>query len=126
VTVMTYEAIYSMLIGTMSAKENMGGPILIYTIVADTVNRGFSYFLFILGVISLNLAIFNLLPVIPLDGGHIFLMGIEKIRGQALPPKVDEYVFRIGLSLIIVLALYIFYIDFERIGLIDKIKQLFM
>ena len=47
-----------------------------------------------MGVISASLAIFNLLPVIPLDGGHLFVFGIEKIRGKAFPPKIDEFIAR--------------------------------
>ena len=121
---MTYNAIYSMLTGTMSAKDNIGGPVLIYNIVVDAKEEGFSYFLFILGVISLNLAIFNLLPIIPLDGGHLFMMAIEKIKGSPLPAKVENIIGNVGFSLIILLALYVFYIDFARIGLIDSIKNL--
>ena len=125
ITTMTYKAIFSMLTGAMSAKENMGGPIFIFTLVATVAQMGLSYFLFILGVISANLAIFNLLPVIPLDGGHLFLFLVEKLRGKALSPRIDEYIARIGFGLIIALAFFVFYIDFERIGLFEKIKHLF-
>lgn len=126
ITVLTYRALYSMVTGKMSARESVGGPVLIFSIVAESVNRGLAYFLFILGVISLNLAIFNLLPVIPLDGGHLFLMAIEKARGKAMSPKIDDFIARAGFALIILLAVYVFYIDFDRIGLIDKIKSIFL
>jgi regulator of sigma E protease len=81
--------------------------------------------LFILGVISASLAIFNLLPVIPLDGGHLFLFGIEKIRGKALSPRVDEYIARAGFSLIILLAVFVFYSDFARFGWLENIGRWF-
>ncbi len=125
ITTMTYKALYAMVTGSMSARESVGGPVLIFNIVKEASALGFSHFLFILGVISLNLAIFNLLPIIPLDGGHLFLLAIEKIRGRALSPKADDLISRVGLSLMILLALYVFYIDFERIGLISKIKGIF-
>ncbi len=125
ITVMTYKSLYFMLTGTMSAKESMTGPIGIFYIIKSAAEMGFNHLLFIVGVISASLAIFNLLPVIPLDGGHLFLLGIERLRGKALSPKIDEYIARFGFSLIILLAVFVFYSDFSRFGFIDKIKHLF-
>ncbi len=121
----TCRALYAMITRTISPREAIGGPIMIFGLVADAVDLGISYFLFMLGSISLSLAIFNLLPVIPLDGGHLFLFGIEKIRGKALSPKTDDIITRIGFGMIMLLAIYVFYIDFDRIGVIDKIKMFF-
>lgn len=123
ITHMTYKAIFSMITGSMSVKENVTGPIGIFYILQKAAEMGMSHVLFILGVISASLAIFNLLPVIPLDGGHLFLLGIEKLRGRALSPRVDEYIARAGFSLIILLAIFVLYSDFSRFGFIDKIKQ---
>lgn len=125
ITVTTYKAIFSMLTGSMSAKENVTGPIGIFYIIKKAAEMGMTHVLFILGVISASLAIFNLLPVIPLDGGHLFLLGIEKLRGKALPAKIDEYIMKAGFSLIIVLAIFVFYNDFSQFGWFDKIKQFF-
>ncbi len=124
ITTLTYKSFYFMLTGSMSAKDSMTGPIGIFYIVKSAAEMGFSHLLFILGVISASLAIFNLLPVIPLDGGHLLLLAIEKIRGKALPAKIDEYIARIGFSLIICLAIFVFYSDFSRFGWIDKLKHL--
>jgi len=125
ITVLTYESLYRMVTGALKAKESVTGPVGIFYIVKGAAESGISHLLFILGVISASLAIFNLLPVIPLDGGHIFLLFIEKVRGRPLPPKVDEGIARIGFSLIILLALFIFYIDFERWGWFEHIGNLF-
>lgn len=124
VTVMTYKSIYYMITGSMSAKESMTGPIGIFYIVKAAADMGFSHLLYIVGIISASLAIFNLLPVIPLDGGHLFLLAVEKIRGKALPEKVDEAIARVGFSLIICLALFVFYSDFLRFGWIEKILNI--
>lgn len=124
-TMVTYKAIFRMISGSMSAKESVGGPIFIFTIVKNAAEMGLTHFLFILGVISLNLAIFNLLPIIPLDGGHLFLFGVEKLRGKPLSERIDAYISNFGLTLIIALAIFIFYVDFERIGLFEKIRQIF-
>lgn len=121
ITQLTYESLYRMITGAISARESVTGPVGIFYIVKGAAEEGLSHLLFILGVISASLAIFNLLPLIPLDGGHLFLFAIEKVRGKALPPKIDEYVARFGFGLIIMLALFVFYSDFARFGWIDHI-----
>ncbi len=125
ITVLTYESLFRMITGAISAKESVTGPVGIFYIVKGAAEEGISHLLFILGVISASLAIFNLLPVIPLDGGHLFLFGIEKIRGKALPPKVDEYIANFGFGLIILLAMFVFYSDFVRFGWIENILRWF-
>ncbi len=126
ITVLTYESLYRMITGAISAKESVTGPVGIFYIVKGAAEEGISHLLFILGVISASLAIFNLLPLIPLDGGHLFLFGIEKIRGKALSPKVDEYIARFGFGLIISLALFVFYSDFARFGWTENISGWFI
>jgi len=125
ITVLTYQSLWRMVTGAMSARQSVTGPVGIFYIVKGAADEGLSHILFILGVISASLAIFNLLPVIPLDGGHLFLLGIEKVRGKALPPKIDEGIARLGFSLIILLALFVFYSDFVRFGWIDKLMEIF-
>jgi len=114
-----------MITGAISAKESVTGPVGIFYIVKGAAESGISHLLFILGVISASLAIFNLLPVIPLDGGHLFLFAIEKVRGKALHPRVDEYISRFGFGLIILLAAFVFYSDFARFGWIENISSWF-
>ncbi|MFT5387756.1 MAG: regulator of sigma E protease [Candidatus Omnitrophota bacterium] len=125
ITTMTYKSLWYMVTGSMSTKENLTGPVGIFMIVKSAAELGIGHLLFIMGVISASLAIFNLLPIIPLDGGHLFLMGIEKIKGSALSPKVDEYIARFGFSLIILLALFVFYNDFARFGVFERIRAIF-
>ena len=124
ITVKTYAALYEMAIGARSPKEAMG-IIGMFFVIKFALTIGFSFVLHIVGIISASLAIFNLLPVIPLDGGHLFLIGLEKLRGKALSIKTDQLIAKAGFTLIIMLALFVFYSDFERIGLIDKMIKLF-
>lgn len=124
ITYLTYKSLYHMITGSMSAKESMTGPIGIFFIIKSAAEMGLNHLIYIVGLISASLAIFNLLPVIPLDGGHLFLLAIERLRGKALSQKTDELIARVGFSLIICLALFVFYSDFARLGWIDKIKQL--
>jgi len=124
ITVKTYSALYEMAIGARSPKEAMG-IIGMFFVIKFALTVGFSFVLHIVGIISASLAIFNLLPIIPLDGGHLFLIGLEKLRGRALSMKTDQFIAKAGFTFIIVLALFVFYSDFERIGLIDKMVRLF-
>ena len=124
ITGKTYSSLWEIITGQRSAKEGMTGLIGIFFIIKFAIAIGFSFLLHIVGVISASLAIFNLLPVIPLDGGHLFLLGIEKIRGRALSLKTDELMAKVGFVLIIALAAFVFYVDFERIGLIDRVVHL--
>jgi len=108
----------------MKAKDGVGGPVLIFREVNRAAKVSFSRLIYLIGVVSASLAIFNLFPIIPLDGGHLFLLAIEKIKGGPLPEKVEEYIAKTGLSLIILLALYIFYVDFEREGLFRWLQDM--
>ena len=121
ITAVTYQAIYRLMTGAMSAKESMAGPIGMFYIVKEAANMGFSYLLYVVGIISASLAIFNLLPVPVLDGGHLLLLGIERMRNRPLPQKVDDAITKVGFSLILCLAVFVFYNDFEKLGWIDKI-----
>ena len=123
ITTTTYKALYLMITGAMSTKDGMTGPIGIFFIIKKAAELGFSYVLYIMAVISASLAIFNLLPLPVLDGGHLLFFGIEKLRGKPLSPKADEVIYKIGFSLIICLALFVFYSDFVRYGIFDKIMH---
>ncbi len=125
VTTKTYQSLYEMVIGVRSRKEVMG-IFGMFFVVKYAVSVGVSYVLNILGVISASLAIFNLLPIIPLDGGHLLLLAIEKIRGKMLSLKTEMLINQAGIGFILILALSVFYVDFERIGLIDKIHGFFV
>lgn len=124
ITWTTYKALYLMVTGAMSTKDGMTGPIGIFFIIKKAAELGFTYVLYIMAVISASLAIFNLLPLPVLDGGHLLLFGIEKAQGRPLAPKAEEVAYKIGLSLIICLAVFIFYNDFVRYGVFDQLFRL--
>lgn len=121
ITATTYKALYLMLTGAMSAKEGVTGPIGIFFIISRAAELGFSYVVYIMAVISASLAIFNLLPLPVLDGGHLLFFAVEKVRRKPLSEKTEEVIYRLGFSLIIALAVFVFYSDFARYGILDKI-----
>lgn len=102
----------------------LGGPILIGKLAGESMSRGLSSFLRAMALISISLAIFNLLPVPVLDGGHILLLGVEVIRGKPISLRQSELVQQVGLSLIMVLLMIVLFNDFSRVGL-PAIKQMF-
>ena len=126
VTVTTYKALYRMVTGAVPFKDLTGptgptGLIGLFFIIQKASELGFTYLLYVVGVISASLAIFNILPLPVLDGGHLFLLGIEKLRRKSLPANIDDIISRVGISFILCLAFFVFYVDFVRYGWIDKI-----
>jgi len=123
-TVMTYEGLWYMVTGRLSMRDSMTGPLGIFYITSKAAKVGFVAVLHLVAVLSVSLAIFNLLPLPILDGGHILFLGLEKIRGRALSLKFENIVNRIGMTLIVSLALFVTYNDIMRLfG--DKIHKLF-
>jgi regulator of sigma E protease len=114
-TVMTYTGLWRLATGKMSMRDSMTGPLGIFFITSKAAKLGLVALLHLLAVLSVSLAIFNLLPLPILDGGHIFLLGLEKIRKKALGAKAEDLINNVGLSLMIMLALAVTYNDIIRL-----------
>jgi len=121
ITTMTFKAIWRMLTGGMSFKESVTGPLGIFYITSKAMELGIGALLQVMAILSASLAIFNVLPLPVLDGGHLFFLGIERIRKKPLGAKTEEWITRFGLSLILFLAVFVFYNDLVKFGVIDKI-----
>lgn len=70
------------------STESMAGPFRIFPAVRDSVDEGFSTFIHMLGLLSVNLAVINFLPIPPLDGGRFLCLLAEKVRGRPLPEPI--------------------------------------
>ena len=86
-----------------SGREEISSPIGIVRGSSSALERGFETFFWVLGLISLSLALLNLLPLLPLDGGHIAFSIIEGIRGRSVGREVYERVSVVGIALVLVL-----------------------
>ena len=95
--------------------KTLGGPIMIGQLTGDIARENLSYLLPFMAVISINLAILNLLPVPVLDGGLILLFLIEIVIRRPLSIKKREMAQKIGLFLLILLMAIVFYNDLVRI-----------
>jgi regulator of sigma E protease len=91
--------------------DALGGPVKIGVVIGEAARSGFDKLLFLTALISLQLGIFNLLPIPALDGGHIFLLGAELAAGGQLSVKVRERAQLVGFSLLIALILVVTYND---------------
>ena len=123
-TQMTYFSLYRMTIGKMSVRDSLAGPVVIFKITGEAAKLGFVYLLQIMAALSVSLAIINLFPIPVLDGGHLLFLLFEKIKGKPVSMKVQEISARVGLSLLVVLMIFVFYNDLVRIGAFEKALKL--
>jgi regulator of sigma E protease len=101
---------------TGSGRKEVSGPVGIVDYSSRAVSFNFPLYLEMLGLISLSLAILNLLPLLPLDGGHILFSLIEGLRGRAVGREVYERVSALGIALFLVLMFIGLSNDINRLG----------
>jgi len=94
--------------------KNVGGPIAIGVIAHSFASVSITKFFFFLCILSMNLAFLNVLPIPLLDGGHLFFLLVEKVKGSPVSDKVMGYSQLAGLVLIGFIFVYIFYNDIAR------------
>jgi regulator of sigma E protease len=88
---------------TGEGRKNISSPVGIVQGSSDAAKEGTGNFLWVLGLISLSVALLNLLPLLPLDGGHIVFSVIEGIQGRAVRREIYERVSIIGIGLVLLL-----------------------
>jgi regulator of sigma E protease len=96
---------YRLFTGGISLK-NIGGPIGISTALFYKAQEGFTEFVHLLVIISINLALINLLPIPILDGGHLVLLAIEKIKGQPVKEKTMAIAQYVALAFLLALVVF--------------------
>jgi regulator of sigma E protease len=84
-------------------REDIASPVGIVQGSSNALSRGLETYLWVLGLISLSLALLNLLPLLPLDGGHIVFSVIEGVRGRAVGREVYERVSAVGIAVVLLL-----------------------
>ena len=111
---MIFISIKDIISGVVSA-DNLSGPVGIVNEINTAAKKGIDYILYIMALITINLGIFNLLPLPALDGGRITFIIIEAIIGKPVPAKYEGIVHAIGFILLILLMIYATGNDFIRI-----------
>ncbi len=97
------------------STDTLGGPIMIAQMAGDSAKAGVGSLISFIALISINLAIINLLPIPVLDGGHLLFFLVEAIKGSPVSVKVREIAQQVGLFLLILLMILVFYNDITRI-----------
>lgn len=90
-----------------SPGGDLSGPIGIAKFTGQAARLGFSYLLQLMALISVNLAVLNIIPFPALDGGRLLFIGIEKIKGSPISRKVENIVNSVGFALLIMLMIYV-------------------
>ena len=108
------DSVVKLISGEVSTKE-LGGPILIAQVAGQQARLGLDYLLRFTAIVNVNLAIFNLLPIPILDGGHLLLMLIELLIGRPLSNRSKEMALRVGFLVIVSLIVLVFYNDISRL-----------
>ena len=113
VTKLVLVSIVRIIQGRVSLKS-LSGPITIFQVAGQEGRKGTDYFLWAMALISINLGLFNLLPIPVLDGGHLMFFAIEAITRRALPLRARELAHIVGMAILIGLMLLAFKNDVER------------
>lgn len=104
-TTSTVKAIGQMIVGTRTTEE-LGGPIRIAEISGEMAEGGVVSTVWFMAVLSLNLGFLNVLPIPMLDGGYLLFYAVEAVRRRPLGPRIQDYGFRIGMTLVLLLMLF--------------------
>ncbi len=115
ITILSYVNIWQMIIGNVSAKESLGGPIKIAQISAKSAEQGITTFLSFIAILSISLAILNILPLPALDGGHFIFLVIEAILRREISTKVKIKFQQVGVYLLLALMVFILYNDISNL-----------
>jgi regulator of sigma E protease len=114
-TKLTAVGLWKMVTGGISAKDNLGGPIMIVSLGNQFAKQGITSLTLFVAIILINLVIINLIPLPILDGGLLLLLAIEATRGKPLNEKLVAILQNISWLLIISLIFFVFYLDFSRL-----------
>ena len=120
VTALTVVSIWKLVSGVIPAS-NIGGPLQIGIAAGQQAQQGFVPYAFFVALISVNLAILNLLPVPMLDGGHLLFFAIEAVLGRPLSLRKREIAQQIGLALLLLLMVFALYNDTLRVPFVGKL-----
>jgi regulator of sigma E protease len=112
--------------GVISPKT-LGGPIFIAQVAGAQVKEGIIPFILFMAILSINLGVINLFPIPVLDGGHILFYLIEIVTRREINVKVREIAQQVGFVVLLMLMLFVIFIDIERLNIkfINDILKIF-
>jgi regulator of sigma E protease len=117
-TLRILSAVGLMITGSVS-KEELGGPLRIAQMSGQMAQNGLASMVFFLAALSINLGLINLFPIPMLDGGHLLFYSIEAIMGRPVNEKAQEYSFRFGLILVLLLMVFVTWNDLVQLRVFE-------
>ena len=114
ITKLTIVSIVKIIQGSISSKT-LGGPIMIAEMAGQQAKAGAGNLVFFIALLSINLAVLNFLPIPVLDGGHLLFFFIELAIGRPVNTRMREIAQQVGMFILILLMVYVFYNDITRI-----------
>ena len=100
--------------GQGGMADSLSGPVGIAVLTGRVARLGFSHLMQFAAMLSINLAILNILPFPALDGGRVLFLIIEKLRGKPLHRKFEEWAHTAGFALLMLLVIFVTYKDVAR------------
>lgn len=113
------------LVVTRHVTADVAGPVGIAVLTGQVAKLGFIYVLQFITVLSLTLAVMNIVPFPALDGGRLLFVGIEKVRGKPVSQRVESIVHGLGFYLLIILLIVISIRDINRFAIAERIGHFF-
>jgi regulator of sigma E protease len=110
-TALFYRSIARLIAGKVSFKESFGGPIKIAQIATQSAEMGLASYLVFMGLLSMSLAILNILPFPALDGGHLVMLIYEKVFRREIPHRVKLAIQQAGFVLLLAFMAFVIYND---------------
>ncbi len=104
--------------------DELGGPLRIAQISGEMAKQGVAEVILLMAMLSVNLGLINLFPIPMLDGGHLAFYSVEALLGKPLGAKAQEYGFRFGLILVLMLVVFVTWNDLVHLEVIEFIKGL--
>ncbi|MEW5933294.1 MAG: M50 family metallopeptidase [Bacillota bacterium] len=114
VTVLLVRGLLLAIAGRVEAR--LMGPVGIGELIGQVARTGLRELMYLTGVLSANLALFNLLPIPALDGSRLVFLGVEAARGRPVDPARENLIHLVGFALLMILFLVITYMDLARLG----------
>ena len=104
-------------IGGREDADQIGGPIRIAQVTGQVASISFTALINLAAVLSVSIGLINLFPVPMLDGGHLMYYAIEAVRGRPLSARAQDYGFRVGLALVMMLMLFATFNDLRHLSI---------
>lgn len=117
---MILHVVGEMISGERSVKD-LGGPLKIAEVSGEVAQSSLLGLVMLTAVLSINLGLINLFPIPVLDGGHLLYYAFEAVRGRPLGERVQEYGFRVGMALVLLLMVVVTWNDL--IGMVSRIQS---